>query len=389
MSGKLRLVVMGTTGQCPFGGGTWMYLSWLRGLAALGHDVWYVEDDPTWPYDPVQNTVTDDCTYAVRHVASCMEKVGLPDRWAFRLADRQGACWGLSEAALNDLYRSCDALLNVVGSTDLREEQMAAPYRIYIECDPVGAQLEIAGGSEYRKAEFDKYHRIATYGENFGSPDCGVPLCGRTYLKTRQPVDLEFWPMAYDSQARFFTTIGNYRQSGYDVSYQGEVYRWSKHHEWEKLLDLPSRTSQPFELALKVDDPDRERLETHGWQVVPALEMSIDVFGAYREYFRRSRAEFTVAKDQNVRLRSGWFSERDACYLACGKPVVAQDTGFSNILPTGEGLFGFSTVEEAVAAIEAINSDYARHCNAARRIAEEYFEARRVAATLLADVGLA
>ncbi|HLC20852.1 MAG TPA: hypothetical protein VJM10_01930, partial [Candidatus Methylomirabilis sp.] len=218
-----------------------------------------------------------------------------------------------------------------------------------------------------------------------------VPLNGlhAKYQKTRQPIDLDLWPVAYDAEARYFTTIGNYRQSGNDVEYNGELYRWSKHHEWERFLELPRRTAQPFELAMKPDDPaDRERLEAHGWHLVSPFEMSLDVFGSYMAYFRRSRAEFTVAKDQNVRLRSGWFSERDACYLACGKPVVAQDTGFSHILPTGEGLFAFTTMDEALAAIDAINSDYRRHCEAARAIAEEYFEARMVAARLLADIGL-
>jgi hypothetical protein len=390
MSGKLRLVVLGMMGRCPFGGQSWLYLNWLRGLARLGHEVWYVEDDTVWPYDPVQNTVTDDCTYAVKHIASCMERIGLPDRWAFRLADRRGACWGLSEPELKELYRSCDVLLNVIGATDLREEHMAAPRRIYVECDPVTAELRLANGDEHTRVAFSLHHQIVTYGENYGAPDCGVPLNGIEYGKTRQPVDLEFWPVAYDPQARFFTTIGNYRHEGSDVRYNGRTYRWSKHHEWEKFLDLPRRTTQPLEAALKIDDTgDTERLEAHGWHVAPPFQMSLDVFGAYPEYFRRSRAEFTVAKDQNVRLRSGWFSERDACYLACGKPVVAQDTGFSNILPTGEGLFGFTTTEEAAAAIDTINSDYERHCHAARRIAEEYFEARQVAARLLADVGLA
>jgi hypothetical protein len=137
------------------------------------------------------------------------------------------------------------------------------------------------------------------------------------------------------------------------------------------------------------DPADRERLRTHGWRLVSPIPMSLNVFDDYPDYVRHSRAEFTVAKDQNVRLRSGWFSERDVCYLACGKPVVAQDTGFSNVLPTGEGLFAFNTMDEALAAIDAINSDYRRHCEAARAIAEEYFEARSVAARLLADVGLA
>jgi hypothetical protein len=134
---------------------------------------------------------------------------------------------------------------------------------------------------------------------------------------------------------------------------------------------------------------DRRRLESYGWRLVSPLKMSLDIFGAYPDYFRRSRAEFTVAKDQNIRLRSGWFSERDVCYLASGKPVVTQDTGFTNVLPTGEGLFAFTTMDEAAAAVDAINGDYARHCRAARAIAEEYFAAPKVGAKLLKDIGLA
>ena len=125
-----------------------------------------------------------------------------------------------------------------------------------------------------------------------------------------------------------------------------------------------------------------------GWRLISPAEMSLDPFGAYRRYIQGSRGEFTVAKDQNVRLRSGWFSERAVCYLASGKPVVTQDTGFSNVLPTGEGLFAVEDVEQAAAAIDEINGDYRRHSEAAREIAAEHFEARAVAARLLAEVGL-
>lgn len=386
---SLRLVVLGMMGRCPFGGQTWLYLNWLRGLHRLGHDVWYVEDDTVWPYDPVQETVTDDCSYATAHVARSLERIGMPGRWAFRLADRKGACWGLRENELDELYASCDALLNVVGATDLREEHMAAPFRVYVQTDPVGAELQLAGGDAHTRMVFGWYHAIATYGENYGAPDCGVPLNGVSYLKTRQPIDLDLWPMAYDPGAACFTTIGNYRQTGSDVTYRGEVYRWSKHYEWEKFLDLPRRVAQPFELAVIQTTPeDRARLAAHGWRLTSPLPMSLDVFGAYPAYFRRSRGEFTVAKDQNVRLRSGWFSERDVCYLACGKPVVTQDTGFGNTIPTGSGLFGVSSVEEAAEAIAAINADYHRHCLGARRIAEDWFRAEDVAARLLRDLSL-
>src|SRR5205823_14468748 len=142
-------------------------------------------------------------------------------------------------------------------------------------------------------------------------------------------------------------------------------------------------------LAMRPDDAtDRRRLRRHGWDLTEPLPMSLDVFGAYPDFFRRSRGEFTVAKDQNIRLRSGWSSERDVCYLASGKPVVTQDTGFSNIIPAGEGLFAVATVEEARDAIERINADYEQHCCAARKIAQDYFAAPMLGEKLLKDVGL-
>jgi hypothetical protein len=392
VSERLRIVVLGMMGRSPFGGQTWLYLNWLRGLAELGHEVWYVEDDESWPYDPVAQSSTDDCAYAVEHVRRSASAIGLGDRWAFRFRDdeRGDRCWGLSPERLDTLFRDCDALLNVVGATDLREVHMAAPLRVYVQTDPVGAELKLACGDEHTREAFAAHDVIATYGENYGAADCGVPLDGTVYRATRQPIDLGLWSYAFDPHAAHFTTIGNYRTSGYDVDWNGETYTWSKHHEWERFIDLPSRVVQELELSLSLqEEADREHLERHGWHVVSPAEMSLDAFGSYRGYIRASRGEFTVAKDQNVRLRSGWFSERDACYLASGKPVVAQDTGFGNFLPTGEGLFAVNDVDGAVAAIDAINSDYERHCRTARAIAEEFFDAPAVAARLLEDVGLA
>jgi hypothetical protein len=260
---------------------------------------------------------------------------------------------------------------------------------VYVETDPVVAELKVATGDAGMVEVLDRHHLIATYGENYGAADCDVPLNGRTYVMTRQPVDLEQWPMVFTPEARRFTTIGNYRQEGFDIEWQGSVYRWSKHHEWERFIALPRMTGQEFELALMhCDGDDRARLLAAGWQLSSPAAMSLDPLGTYREYIQASRGEFTVAKDQNVRLRSGWFSERDVCYLASGKPVVTQDTGFSNILPTGKGLFAVADVEQAAHAVEEIGSDYRGNCEAARAIAAEHFEASTVARRLLADLGL-
>jgi hypothetical protein len=365
-----------------------MHLNWIRGFQRLGHDVWYIEDNTAWPYDPVQNTITDDGQYAVRHISRCMERIGLGDRWAYRLEERSDRTWGLTSVEMRELFQTSDALVNITGGIDLREEHLAARLRVYVQTDPVTCELRLANGDEHTRVAFANHNQLVTYGENYGAPDCGVPLNGLRYLTTRQPIDLDLWPMAFDPRATFFTTIGNYRQSGGDVEYQGDVYYWSKHREWQKFLDLPRLLKQPLELASEVNGEDRATLESYGWRVVPSLKMSQDVFGAYPDYIRRSRAEFTVAKDQNVRLRSGWFSERDATYLASGKPVVAQDTGFSKILPVGEGLFAIQTLDDAMAAIEDINRDYERHCRSARDIARHYFECQTICARFLDEIGL-
>lgn len=390
MSSRRRLVVLGMMGRCPFGGQTWLYLNWLRGLARLGHEVWYVEDDATWPYDPRADSVADDPAYAASYIERVLAGVGLGGRWAYRALWRgEDACYGLSRERLVELYSECDALLNVCGATVLNDDHMRARLRVYVETDPVTNQLELANGKEKTRAVLDAHHVIATYGENYGAADCRVPMDGRTYLKTRQPVDLDLWPMAFDPGSAAYTTIGNWKQKGHDVSWNGETYTWSKHHEFLKFVDLPQLCPKArFELCLNVDDAaDRDLLLSHGWALSSPLKMSLDPFG-YPEFFRRSRGEWTVAKDQNVRLRSGWFSERDACYLASGKPVITQSTGFENVLPTGEGLFAFRTYEEVVAAVETIEADYPKACRAARLLAEEHLEAASVCRRLLSEIGL-
>ena len=391
MKDRPLLVVLGMMGRCPFGGQTWLYLNWLRGFVKNGCDVYYVEDDATWPYDPRVDTITDDPSYATEYLPRVLGRVGLGERWAYRALYRGvDACYGLTRERLTALYRDCDALLNICGATVLNDDHRRARRRIYVETDPVTNQLELANGKAKTSAVLDDHDTIVTYGENYGAPGCGVPLVGPyTYLKTRQPIDLDLWPMAFDASAAHYTTIGNWKQKGHDVVWNGATYHWSKHHEFLKFIDLPRRCpGASFELCLNIDDEaDRALLLDHGWKLSSPLRMSLEPFG-YQDFFRRSRAEWTVAKDQNVRLQSGWFSERDACYLACGKPVIAQSTGFERYLPTGEGLFAFRTLDEVAAAIETIERDYARACRAARGVAQESLEAGNVCRKFLDDIAL-
>jgi hypothetical protein len=185
-----------------------------------------------------------------------------------------------------------------------------------------------------------------------------------------------------------YTTVGNWKQDGRDTEYEGEIYYWSKHREYLKFIDLPQRAGQPLELAtslVQLRREDRILLESNCWRLTDAHPFTLC---GYRDYVCASRGEFTVAKDANVRLRTGWFSDRSACYLAAGRPVITQDTGFGAVLPTGEGLFAFETMDDIMAAFDSIQSDYERHSRAAQAIAEAYFKAEAVLSKLLADLGL-
>jgi hypothetical protein len=380
MADRGRVVVLGMMGRTPFAGVAWQALHYLEGFRRAGFDVLYVEDTGAWPYDPARNTVTDDPRYAVAYIRRLMEWLGLEDRWAYVAPD--GEVYGLRAA-----LAGADALVNLTGATVLRDRHLEVPVRIYLETDPVAPQVEVASGRPFTIDLLASHTHHFSFGENLGAPDCGVPLERFTYRPTRQPVVLEWWSCDVRSDGRF-TTVATWRQAGRDVEWQGETYFWSKDREFRKVLEVPARTSQRLELALACDDAaDLAALRLHGWDVVDALAFSTSIF-PYRDYVVGSRGEFTVAKDQNVRLRSGWFSDRSACYLAAGKPVVTQDTGFGRVLPTGEGLFAFRTADEAVAALEAVAADYDRHARAAAEIAREFFAAERVVDAVATEAGL-
>jgi glycosyltransferase involved in cell wall biosynthesis len=228
-----------------------------------------------------------------------------------------------------------------------------------------------------------------TFAENLSNADCPLPGHHLNYRPTRQPVLLNLWESAANPHCQTFTTIAKWKKAtNKTVEFGGEVYRWNKDVEFLKYLDLPQRTTQALELGLsKISRKDQAILREHGWSVVDALSISTSL-DDYRRYIQRSRGEFTIMKDQYVRLRTGSFSDRTACYLAAGKPVITQDTGFSHILPTGEGLFVYQSIDDILAAVDSINSDYQRHCQAALEIAHEYFDSKKVLGSLLEQIGL-
>jgi len=227
------------------------------------------------------------------------------------------------------------------------------------------------------------YDTHATIGENIGQPDCAIPASRWRWLPTRQPIALDLWAPA-DGPGAAFTTIGRWDERRRDQELAGERYGWSKRDEWLRFIELPQRTGAAFEMALDVDKVpgDRETLTARGWRCADPIAVSVDP-ERYRRFIRASRGEFSVAKDLNVRLATGWFSDRSACYLAAGRPVIVQDTGFRRTLPTGAGLLAFHSLEQATDAVRAVCDAWPLHAAAAQRLAAQHFAATWVLGALL------
>jgi len=387
-----RIVLLGAAAQMPFAGVWWQVRQYLEGFRRLGHDVHYVEDTGNWPYDPERETVTDDASGAVQRLGLLMNDAGFTGRWAFVNPARKGEVWGLSARRLADVMARCEVLINLSGATVLGESHRAVPVRIYLETDPVTPQLEIALGRRATIEFLAAHTHHFTFGERIGTPGCPVPVERFQYLPTRQPVVLDLWPPPPwfpqpPPRGLRFTTIANWEQHHKDIVFAGNTYTWSKSVEFMKLLEVPGQVSARIELALALDDAETiDLLRRSGFEVKPAMPLSRDP-DAYRDFITRSGGEFTAAKDQNVRMRSGWFSDRTATYLATGRPAVVQDTGFEDVLPTGEGLLSFHSAQEAIDGLERVAGDYVRHSRAARELAGTHFRAETVLGRLLRAVG--
>ena len=385
-----KIIVWGLLASHPFGGMTWQVLQYLVGLRRLGFDVWYVEDSDGPVLDPIRFWPTVDYQPNVEYLSRQMESVSLQDRWVFRPPEARDTCLGATNrAGLARLYKEADAVLNLCGAQELRPDHSHIRCLIYLQTDPAADQVKVANGDQDKIRELDAYHFLFTYGENLGAPECLIPLERYHWLPTRPPVCIDWWRTenAPASNA-MFTTITNWKKNPEkDVVWQGQAWRWNKQDEWRRFINLPSRSVSPLGLAIgAINDDDQALLRSHGWHLTPATGLA-DPF-RYRDYIRTSLGEFTIAKEQYVLPRSGWFSDRSVCYLAAGRPVITQDTGFGCTIPTGNGLLAFRTEEEALTAIAEVAGDYSHHSQAALELARESFEAERVIADMLHNAGL-
>jgi len=383
----MRIVVTGLIGQYAFGGVTWDYIQYALGFRALGHDVWYLEDTSDWAYNPVTEECSADCTHNVNYLSRIMGDFDMGDRWIYRNG-ANGEYHGIADQAQADkILAEADVLANVSGACWLRPVTNGIKMKLFLDGDPMFTQIKLARGDRPDFLEAVRAHdKHYTFGLNVGRPGCKIPTNGLNWQPTVQPIALDLWQKPdseNDLVKEAWTTVMNWASYA-PQEFEGESYG-QKDIEFQRFSDLPRHTGERFVLAMG-QGPGRNRptaqLEGQGWKILEP-DVHLPDYISYRNFLTSSKAEWSIAKNGYVQSHSGWFSCRSACYLAAGKPVVVQDTGWSEHLPSGEGAVAFATLEEAAQGIERVAANYEHHSAAAREFAAKHFEASKVCGELL------
>ena len=384
MKSKASIIVSGMIASDPGqGGATWAVLQYVLGLRRLGHEVFLVEPIKSKAVRPsVDPLAASDNAVYFRSVTT---DFGLQNCSTLLLAGTQETA-GLSYAQLRQVARRADALINISGLLTDQELTAHIPIRAYLDLDPAFNQLwHAVQGLDMR---FTGHTHHVTIGHNLGEPDCPVPTCGLSWIKTCQPIVLEHWPVAERIPCYGLTTIANWRGYG-SIEHRG-VFYGQKAHSLRQFLSVPAVTGEECLLAMAIhpsETKDLAALAQHGWKLADPTQVA-GTPARYQQFIQDSKAEFGIAKSGYVTSRCGWFSDRSLCYLASGRPVLAQDTGFGRYLPTGEGLFAFATSDDVLRAVTELRTDYPKQARRARALAEEFFDSNKVLPGLLDQLGI-
>ena len=385
MTAPGKITIAGSIAQKPHQAGhSWQFLQYLLGFRRLGWEVLFVDRlEDALCRDAGGRPCAPEASVNLRYVGALMREFELERSWSVVLDGARHA--GLGRERVLEHVRDSELLINVMGFLADAELLGAARRRVFLDTDPGFGQMWRDLGLADVFAGHDAH---VTIGERVGRAGCTIPSCGLDWITTPQPVVLDAWPVAAAPPRDAFTTVGRWRGAYGPIDHGGHRYGL-RVHEFRRFAELPRACGGRFELALDIDPAetaDLELLAAGGWALVDPAGVG-DTPRRYRDYIGASAAEFMVAKGMYVDSASGWFSERSICYLASGRPVLAQDTGLGELYPLGEGLLAFSTLDEAVAGVESLRADPARHGRAARAIAEEHFDSDRVLGRLLEALG--
>ncbi|MEO7293826.1 MAG: hypothetical protein ABIW34_12025 [Ginsengibacter sp.] len=377
----MRIVVLGYIVRGPYGGLVFHHLQYVIGLINLGYEVLFLEDSDDYPScsSPANLQLTTDASYGLQFIKQVFEKFDLKTNWAYYDANTN-TWYGLSKQKVFSFCDSADAVLNISAVNPLRHWWSKIPNRILIDTDPTFTQIRHLTNKQDK--EVAKHHTtFFSFGENIGKQDCKIPGDGFDWKPTRQPVVLDIWKTGESCSSSKWTTVMQW--DSYKVrEYQGKKYGM-KSQSFTDFENLPQILYlQKFELAMGGASATLKELKSKGWDVISAL-VTTKTPWSYQQYIQQSKGEWSVAKQGYVVSNSGWFSERSASYLASGKPVVVQDTGFSSFLPVGQGLLSFSSLEEAIDELKKVELNYSYHCKKARQIVEEHFNSESILTSLL------
>ena len=390
---RLRIIVGGYIGLYPTGGATWDYIQYLLGLKMLGHDVYYIEDTLQYPIFQDKGDAWNDATFCISYLKSVMEDFDLKDKWAYRDI-ASGQTFGMTEEKILALCESADVFINISCSTFMRDEYLKIPKRVLIDSDPMFTQIQYAEDlkKDLKEEKFNteyllnNHNYLFTFGENISSPDSRIPRFDFDWKTTRQPICLTLWESDELIRNNTFTSVMNWSGRA-KLIYENE-YWGQKDVEFEKYKEIPMKLPD-IRFEVVINKPlneeshfDSDELKSLGWRILEP-DLAVGKASDYKKFILNSMAEISVAKETYVKSRSGWFSCRSACYLAAGKPVVAQETGWSKYIHSGDGLFVFTNVDSAIEAVKNVKSNIAFHSKAAKQIAHEYFDSNLVLTELI------
>lgn len=375
-----RIIVGSYMVRYPLGGMLSWVLQFLVGFKKLGHDVYFVEKYgyANSCYDPTNESVSDDCTYGVSVLDGLMRAHELGDAWCF--VERSGKYHGLSKQNIERIFRDADVFIDMGTHGGWNEESQSTSIKVLIDGEPGFTQIKMATNG----MQLPAYDHYFTTGKNVGTEYSISPTAGIKWKYLYHPVQVDLFPLTLHEKNAPFTTVMNWK-SHESIEYNGRTFG-QKNVEFQKFVGLPEVVSPRMQVAISGKKLPVEMLRNHGWEVADARLKTLS-FESFREYIQQSRGEFSVCKNVFVENQTGWFSDRSAAYLASGRPVVMQDTGFSRHLPCGEGLFAVNNIDEAQEAIEKIERDYHFHANMARTIANEHLSTRVVLHKFLEDLG--
>ena len=382
--GHLNIVVSGGVAGVPGQAGiAWVMLQYLLGLRRLGHGVFFIDPLSPEALTPLGTSLGNSANAASFH--RLMAQFGFEDASSLLITDGSHTTVGQPYTTVKEIVAQSDILFDISGKLRDPELLSAASRAVYLDIDPAFTQLwqDVQGID----MGLGGHQQFVTVGLYIGQADCPVPTLGLEWVTTLQPAVLERWPVSPAPKNGPLTTIANWRGYG-SIEHQG-IFYGQKVHALRQLITLPTLTSEVFELALDIDAgeiKDLAALNANCWRIVDPARVA-GTPDDYKSFIRSSKAEFGFAKTGYTVSRCGWFSDRSICYLASGRPVLAQDTGFGNSLPTGRGLLTFSSISDVLDAIDSLNENYEDHARAARALAEEHFDSDRVLSRLLGRLG--